>query len=104
MTLRKLKNEPPFFSSLTGFAGKFSATGAGDPEGDFAWRVPMVSVGNCDFLGRELSGGSLGEGMGVDDESRGDVGTVDGVAAAEKPVEMVLIESRLLAAPAELVL
>ncbi len=46
----------------------------------------------------------LEEGIEVDVENRGDVGTVDGVAAEEKLVEMELIESRLLPASVELVL
>lgn len=46
----------------------------------------------------------LEEGMEVDVENPGDVGMVEGVAAGEKAVEMVLMESRLLPPSAELFL
>lgn len=70
----------------------------------------MALEGKRELPALEASDGSLGEGrgleegMGVSVADRGDVGTVEGVAIGEKPVEIVLMESRLRPTSAELVL
>ncbi len=72
-----------------------------DTEGDLPCReLPAFDVSDGS-LGESMG---LEEGMEVDVESPGDVGTVDGVAVGEKAVEMVLMESRLLPTSTELVL